>query len=129
MALTLGDFNKTDLVLTRINSSVIDNDITKILSGTNEKRYDKIFEKINKEGKGAVIFINQNQSPDDIIKKLKSINNREDRPKIDFKDFGIGAQILHNLGISNINLLSNSEKINRVGLSGYGLSIKKYTSY
>ena len=56
-------------------------------------------------------------------------SNREDRPKIDFKDFGIGAQILHNLGISNINLLSNSEKINRVGLSGYGLSIKKHTSY
>ena len=129
MALTLGDFSKTDSVLTRINSSVIDNDVTKILSGTNEKRYDKIFEKINKEGKGAVIFINQNQSPDDIIKKLKSFNNKEDRPKIDFKDFGIGAQILLNLGISNINLLSNSEQINRVGLSGYGLSIKKHTSY
>jgi 3,4-dihydroxy 2-butanone 4-phosphate synthase/GTP cyclohydrolase II len=129
MALTLGDFSETDSVLTRINSSVIDNDVTKILSGTNEKRYDKIFEMINKEGKGAVIFINQNQSPDDIIKKLKSFNNNEDRPKIDFKDFGIGAQILLNLGISNINLLSNSEQINRVGLSGYGLSIKKHTSY
>ena len=129
MALTLGDFSENDSVLTRINSSVIDNDVTKILSGTNEKRYDKIFEKINKEGKGAVIFINQNQSPDDIIKKLKSFNNKEDRPKIDFKDFGIGAQILHDLGISNINLLSNSKQINRVGLSGYGLSIKEHTSY
>ena len=64
-----------------------------------------------------------------IIKKLKSFNNNEDRPKIDFKDYGIGAQILHDLGISNINLLSNSEQINRVGLSGYGLSIKKHTSY
>ena len=129
VALTLGEFSKTDSVLTRINSSVIDNDVTKILSGTNEKRYDKIFEKINKEGKGAVIFINQNQSPDDIIKKLKSFNNNEDRPKIDFKDYGIGAQILHDLGISNINLLSNSEQIYRVGLSGYGLSIEKHTSY
>jgi GTP cyclohydrolase II len=39
------------------------------------------------------------------------------------------TQILLNLGISNINLLSNSEQINRVGLSGYGLSIKKHTSY
>ena len=53
-----------------------DNDVTKILSGTNEKLdMMKIFEKINKEGKGAVIFINQNQSPDDILKKLKSFNN------------------------------------------------------
>ena len=129
VALTLGEFSKTDSVLTRINSSVIDNDVTKILSGTNEKRYDKIFEKINKEGRGAVIFINQNQSPDDILKKLKSFNNKKDKPKIDFKDFGIGAQILHDLGISKINLLSNSEQINRVGLSGYGLTIKKRTKY
>ena len=129
IALTLGEFNKDDTILTRINSSVVDNDVTKILSGTNEKRYDKIFEKINKKGKGAVIFINQNQSPDDIIKKLKSFNNKEGKPKIDFKDFGIGAQILHDIGISNINLLSNSEQINRVGLSGYGLSILEYTSY
>ena len=50
-------------------------------------------------------------------------------PKIDFKVFGIGAQILHDLGISKINLLSNSKQINRVGLSGYGLSIKEYTNY
>ena len=129
LALTLGEFSGDESILTRINSSVIDNDVTKILSGTNEKRYDKIFEKINKEGKGAVIFINQNQSPEDIIKKLKSFNSKENKPKIDFKDFGIGAQILHDIGVSNINLLSNSEQINRVGLSGYGLSIKEYTNY
>ncbi len=89
----------------------------------------RYFEKINKEGKGAIIFINQNQSPDEIIKKLKSFNNKEVKPKIDFKDFGIGAQILHDLGISKINLLSNSKQINRVGLSGYGLSIEEYTNY
>ena len=129
IALSLGEFNKDESILTRINSSVVDNDVTKILSGTNEKKYDKIFEKINKEGKGAVIFINQNQSPDNILKKLKSFNNKKDIPKIDFKDFGIGAQILHDIGISKINLLSNSEQINRVGLSGYGLTIKKRTKY
>jgi len=129
MALTLGEFSDTDSVLTRINSAVIDNDVTKILSGANEIKYDKIFKKINKKGKGAVIFINQNQSPDDIIKKLKSLINKQDKPKIDLKDFGIGAQILQDLGISKINLLSNSKQIHRVGLSGYGLSIKQYTNY
>ena len=129
IALTLGEFSKNESILTRINSSVINNDVTKILSGTNEMRYDKIFEKINKKGKGAIIFINQNQSSEEILKKLKSFNNKEQIPKIDFKDFGIGAQILHDLGISKINLLSNSKQINRVGLSGYGLSIKEYTNY
>ena len=129
IALTLGEFSKNESILTRINSSVINNDVTKILSGTNEMRYDKIFEKINKKGKGAIIFINQNQSSEEILNKLKSFNNKEQIPKIDFKDFGIGAQILHDLGISKINLLSNSKRINRVGLSGYGLSIKEYTNY
>jgi 3,4-dihydroxy 2-butanone 4-phosphate synthase/GTP cyclohydrolase II len=121
--------NKNDIILTRINSSVVDNDVTKILSGTNEKKYDKIFDQINKVGKGAVIFINQNQSSENILKKLNSMNEDSEKPKIDFRDFGIGAQILHDLDISKVNLLSNSEQKHRVGLSGYGLSIVDYTNY
>ena len=85
-------------------------------------RYDKIFEKINKKGKGAIIFINQNQSSDEILKKLKSFNNKEQIPKIDFKDFGIGAQILLDIGIKKICLLSNTKK-NIVGIEGFGLKI------
>ena len=129
IALTLGKWNKDDIILTRINSSVVDNDVTKILSGTNEKKYDKIFDQINKVGKGAVIFINQNQSSENILKKLNSMNEDSEKPKIDFRDFGIGAQILHDLDISKVNLLSNSEQKHRVGLSGYGLSIVDYTNY
>lgn len=129
IALTLGDWNKDEPVLTRINSSVVDNDVTKILTGTNEKNYDKIFSEINKKGKGAVIFINQNQSSENILKKLNSLSNDSEKPKIDFRDFGIGAQILHDLDIYKVNLLSNSEQKHRVGLSGYGLSIVDYTNY
>ena len=129
IALTLGDWNKDEHILTRINSSVVDNDVTKILSGTNEKKYDKIFSKINKEEKGAVIFINQNQSSEKIMEKLNSLSKDSDKPKIDFRDFGIGAQILHDLDISRVNLLSNSEHKHRVGLSGYGLRIVDYTNY
>ena len=129
IALTLGKLNKDDIILTIINSSVIYNDVTKILSGTNEKKYDKIFDQINKVGKGAVIFINQNQSSENILEKLNSMNEDSEKPKIDFRDFGIGAQILHDLEISKVNLLSNSEQKHRVGLSGYGLSIVDYTNY
>jgi 3,4-dihydroxy 2-butanone 4-phosphate synthase/GTP cyclohydrolase II len=129
IALTLGDWNKGEHILTRINSSVVDNDVTKILTGTNEKNYDKIFSKINKKGKGAVIFINQNQSSEKIMEKLNSLSKVSDKPKIDFRDFGIGAQILHDLDIYKVNLLSNSEHKHRVGLSGYGLSIVDYTNY
>ena len=60
------------------NSFVIENDILKILAGANDKNYSKIFEKINNDGKGAIIFINQNQEPESIlerINKLKDSNN------------------------------------------------------
>ena len=49
--------------------------------------------------------------------------------KMDAKDFGIGAQILHDIDISNIRLISNSEQTKRVGMIGYGLEIKEYVKY
>ncbi len=137
LALTLGEWESNEPVLARINSSVVENDILKILAGTNDKNYSKIFEKINNAGKGAIIFINQNQEPENIlerIKKLKSSNNKlkinnSINQKEDFKDFGIGAQIIHDIGISKIKILSNSGEKPRVGLSGYGLSIDEYIKY
>ena len=129
IALTLGDWKSSETILTRINSSMNDNDVTKILKGTNEIKYDEIFKKINTEGKGAIIFINQSQSPKNIIDKLKSLIEPSEKPKIDFRDFGIGAQILHEIGISKINLLTNSRQKTRIGLSGYGLSIENYSKY
>ena len=129
IALTLGDWKSSETILTRINSSMNDNNVTKILKGTNEIKYDEIFKKINDEGKGAIIFINQSQSPKNIIDKLKSLIETSEKPKIDFRDFGIGAQILHEIGVSKINLLTNSRQKPRIGLSGYGLSIENYSKY
>ena len=129
IALTLGEWKTTETVLTRVNSSMNDNNITKILNGTNEIKFDEIFKKINNEGKGAIIFINQSQSPKNIIEKLKALIERSEKPNIDFRDFGIGAQILHEIGISKIDLLTNSRQKPRIGLSGYGLSIESYSKY
>ena len=129
IALTLGDWESNETILTRINSSMSDNNVTKILKGTNEIKYDEIFKKINDEGKGAIIFINQSQSPKNILDKLKSLIDSSEKPKVDFRDFGIGAQILHEIGISKIDLLTNSRQKPRIGLSGYGLSIENYSKY
>ena len=60
--------------------------------------------------KGAIIFINQTQSPKNILDKLISLIEPANKPKVDFRDFGIGAQILHEIGITKINLLSNSRQ-------------------
>lgn len=137
LALTLGEWNHDEPVLVRINSSVVENDILKILAGANDKNYSKIFEKINNAGKGAIIFINQNQEPESILERINKLKDSNNKLKInnsinqkqDFKDFGIGAQIIHDIGISKIKILSNSGEKPRVGLSGYGLSIDKYIRY
>ena len=137
LALTLGEWNHDEPVLVRINSSVVENDILKILAGANDKNYSKIFEKINNAGKGAIIFINQNQEPESILERINKLKYSNNNLKInnsinqtqDFKDFGIGAQIIHDIGISKIKILSNSGEKPRVGLSGYGLSIDEYIRY
>jgi len=137
LALTLGEWKPDEPVLTRINSSVVENDILKILAGNNNKNYSKIFEKINEAGKGAVIFINQNPEPENILERINKLKDSNNKLKInnslnqkeDLKDFGIGAQIIHDISISKIKILSNSGKKPRVGLSGYGLSIDQYIKY
>jgi len=137
LALTLGEWEHNEPILTRINSSVVENDILKILAGNNDRNYSKIFEKINNTGKGAIIFINQNQEPENIIERINKLKDSNNKLKInnsinqkeDLKDFGIGAQIIHHIGISKIKILSNSGKKQRVGLSGYGLSIEEYIKY
>ena len=137
LALTLGEWKPDEPVLTRINSSVVENDILKILAGNNDKNYSKIFEKINEAGKGAVIFINQNPEPENILERINKLKDSNNKLKInnslnqkeDLKDFGIGAQIIHDISISKIKILSNSGKKPRVGLSGYGLSIDEYIKY
>ena len=137
LSLTLGEWNHDEPALVRINSSVVENDILKILAGVNDKNYSKIFEKINNAGKGAIIFINQNQEPESILERINKLKDSNNKLKInnsinqkqDFKDFGIGAQIIHDIGISKIKILSNSGEKPRVGLSGYGLSIDEYIRY
>ena len=137
LALTLGEWKSDEPVLTRINSSVVENDILKILAGNNDKNYSKIFKKINEAGKGAIVFINQNLEPENILERINKLKDSNNKLKInnslnqkeDLKDFGIGAQIIHDISISKIKILSNSGKKPRVGLSGYGLSIDEYIKY
>jgi 3,4-dihydroxy 2-butanone 4-phosphate synthase/GTP cyclohydrolase II len=49
--------------------------------------------------------------------------------KMDFKDYGIGAQILHDLNIQNLKVISNSTQAPRIGITGYGITIAGYENY
>ena len=136
IALTKGTWNLGDAILTKINSTQVNNDLLGTLTNNAEKQLDDIFKIINEQGKGAVIFINQDMQSINLLNriselKLLQIKGIFKAPKIviDTKDFGIGAQILHDIDISKIKLISNTEHTKRVGMIGYGLEIKQYVNY
>ncbi|WCM43057.1 3,4-dihydroxy-2-butanone-4-phosphate synthase [Flavobacterium sp. CBA20B-1] len=138
IALTKGIWNTGDAVLTRINSSQVNNDILGNLTNNPEEKLELMFQAIDKEGKGAVLFINQEYNTLDLLKRLNELKELQAEtkgivkaPKIqmDTKDFGIGAQILHDLNITKIKLMSNSEHSKRVGMVGYGLEIVDYINF
>ncbi|WP_121966727.1 3,4-dihydroxy-2-butanone-4-phosphate synthase [Myroides sp. N17-2] len=136
IALTKGDWNGEEAVLTRINSTIGNNDILDALSGKLSIRMENTFAKINEGDKGAILFITQEDYSASLLNRLAMLKSTGakldlDTPKLsgDEKDFGIGAQILHDLNISKIKLLSNSAQGKRVGMTGYGLEITEYIQY
>lgn len=136
LALSKGQWEKNQPVLVRINSSIVNNDILNSLTTFNDVNLSSIFKKINLNETGVVVFINQNPDSSNIILRLRELKGLKNKktlkiapPKMDKRDFGIGAQILHNLDVSKIELLTNSNKIKRVGMMGYGLEIVKYVKY
>ncbi len=136
IALTKGSWNAGEPVLTRINSSQVNNDVLGTLTNDADKKLDNIFRRINQEEKAAVLFINQELPPSELLLRVKELKdlqakgiNKAPQIKMDVKDFGIGAQILHDIDICKIRLLTNSGQTKRVGMIGYGLEITEYVEF
>jgi 3,4-dihydroxy 2-butanone 4-phosphate synthase/GTP cyclohydrolase II len=137
IALTKGSWSKDEPILTRINATLVNHDILGTLTNNAEKKLDDMFHVINKADKGAVVFINQQSQSMNILKRLNVLKDNQvagkvskaPRIEMDSKDFGIGAQILHDLDIHKLRLISNSEQTKRVGMIGYGLEIVEYVKY
>ena len=136
IALTKGTWNSGEAVLTRINSSQVNNDLLGTLTNNADKQLDDMFKIINDSGRGAIVFINQDMQSVNMLTRIAELKILQTQgemkaPKIviDSKDFGIGAQILHDIDITKIRLVSNAEQSKRVGMIGYGLEITEYVSY
>ena len=137
LALTKGGWEIEDVVLTRIHSSRITNDILGTLTGSVDKGLDGIFKLINDEGKGALLFINQEQTSENLLSRISELESMQlngtlDKAppmKMDAKDYGIGAQILHDLNIKNLCVISNSAQQPRIGITGYGITIQGFKNY
>lgn len=137
IALTQGSWKADEPVMVRVNSTLVNNDILGTLTKNNDAKLDQMFKVINDEGKGALVFINQQSQSFNLLARLRQLRESQKADSIskapsiamDAKDFGIGAQILHDLGIHKIRLVSNSVQEKRVGMIGYGLEIIDYVNY
>ncbi|MCP1994636.1 3,4-dihydroxy-2-butanone-4-phosphate synthase [Flavobacterium sp. HSC-61S13] len=137
LALTKGSWNTGESILTRINASTVYNDVLGALSGDLDEKLESAFQAINQAGKGAILFINQELQSSNLLNRLALLKEQQqsseviEAPKMttDNKDYGIGAQILHDLNISKIKLMTNSEQTKRVGMTGYGLEIDEYVTF
>ncbi|MDG1527906.1 MAG: 3,4-dihydroxy-2-butanone-4-phosphate synthase [Polaribacter sp.] len=136
LALTQGSWKDNEPVITRINSTLVNNDILGTLTNNADKKLDKMFKTITDDGNGAILFINQQNESQNLLNRLDILKDLQSKGemkapqiKMDSKDFGIGAQILHDLNINKIRLVSNTTQEKRVGMIGYGLEIVDYVKY
>ena len=124
-ALCKGDWNDNEPVLVRVHSSSIAQDSFWSILNNHKSSFHRAMELVGKEGKGVVLYINQEKKGQDFLNLLKAYkeNGGElEKVKIDNRDYGVGAQILRNLKASKIKLLTNKE-VKKAALLGYGLEI------
>ena len=136
IALTKGTWELGDTVTVRVNSNSVNNDLLGYLTNNCESQLNKVLKLINSEEKSAIVFVNQDIKPDNVLSRISELKKIQEKgeisaPKIKFddKDYGIGAQILHDLKINKIKLISNNMPIKRVGMIGYGLEIVENIEY
>lgn len=133
MALKKGDWKKDEPVLVRVHSSCVTGDILHSLRCDCGEQLHAAMQMVEKEGKGLILYMNQEGRGIGLMNKLKAYKLQEEGMdtveanlelgfKMDERDYGVGAQILRHLGISKLRLITNNPR-KRAGLSGYGLEV------
>lgn len=133
LALVKGTWKKDEPVLVRVHSSCMTGDIFGSCRCDCGPQLEKAMEMIEKEGKGVIVYMNQEGRGIGLLNKLKAYKLQEEgldtveaNVKLGFqpdeRDYGVGAQILRDLGVSKMKLMSNNPK-KRTGLVGYGLEV------
>lgn len=133
IALIKGDISSDEPVLVRVHSSCATGDIFGSMRCDCGEQLHKAMELIEKEGKGAIVYLNQEGRGIGLMEKIRAYKLQEEGldtvdanlhlgHKADERDYGVGAQILRLLGIEKMRLITNNP-VKRIGLEGYGLEV------
>jgi 3,4-dihydroxy 2-butanone 4-phosphate synthase/GTP cyclohydrolase II len=133
LALVKGTWDTEEPILVRVHSSCITGDVFGSCRCDCGPQLEKAMELIEKEGKGVIVYMNQEGRGIGLLNKLKAYKLQEEGLdtveanlrlgfKSDERDYGIGAQILRSLGVNKMRLMSNNPT-KRTGLVGYGLEV------
>ena len=133
LALIKGEWKKDEAVLVRMHSSCVTGDIFGSCRCDCGEQLHQSMQMIQKEGKGVIVYLNQEGRGIGLLNKLRAYKLQEEGLdtveanielgfKMDERDYGVGAQILRDLGVRKIKLMTNNPK-KRAGLIGYGLEI------
>lgn len=133
IALIKGDVSTSEPVLVRVHSSCATGDIFGSRRCDCGAQLHKSMEMIEKEGRGVVLYLSQEGRGIGLMDKIKAYKLQEEGldtvdanlklgHKADERDYGVGAQILHKLGVGKMRLLTNNP-VKRIGLEGYGLTV------
>ena len=133
IALIKGEFQPGEPVLVRVHSSCATGDIFGSMRCDCVQQLHKAMELVNKEGKGAIVYLNQEGRGIGLMEKIKAYKLQEEGMdtvdanillghQADERDYGVGAEILRQIGITKMRLITNNP-VKRVGLEAYGLEI------
>ncbi|MBV5280922.1 MAG: bifunctional 3,4-dihydroxy-2-butanone-4-phosphate synthase/GTP cyclohydrolase II [Paludibacter sp.] len=133
IALIKGEWKKDEPVLVRVHSSCMTGDIFGSMRCECGEQLHKAMQMIEKEGKGVVVYMNQEGRGIGLMNKIKAYKLQEEGMDTvdanlhlgfdaDERDYGVGAQILREVGVCKIRLMTNNP-VKRIGLEAYGLSI------
>ena len=133
IALIKGTFEKNEPILVRVHSSCATGDIFGSLRCECGEQLHEAMRRIEKEGKGVIVYLNQEGRGIGLMEKIKAYKLQENGfdtvdanlhlgHQADERDYGVGAQILRHLGVTKMRLMSNNP-VKRVGLEAYGLEV------
>ncbi len=126
LAIYKGDWNPEEDVLVRVESSSFTHNLLDAIRSDKQSNLSAALKMIEKNGRGAIVFIQQEEKQIGLIDKLQAYNNgAKNVTKADKKDYGIGAQILRDLKIERLKLITNNTALNTSVINAYGLEVSE----